>query len=100
MPYSIDSEKVFGTFFEIQRNLGKTIDIRFKRDDRHVRGKLSDKVGDFHLKWPKVYITVQDAVVSYSGEEEKYHALRIILNPIIGDFKYEFLDKNKQQLQP
>jgi len=93
MSYSRDSEKVFDTFLEMQRNLGKLIDVYIKTDGRHVRGKLSDRKGEFYLSWPKLRITVRDAVVSHSGEEKKYSAVRLSLNPILGDFEYEFLDR-------
>jgi hypothetical protein len=94
MSYRKDLEKVLDTFLEIQKNLGKTIDIYFKKDGRYVKGRLSEKIGDFYLRWPKIRVTLKDAVVRRDKEEKKYRVIRLILDPVIGDFDYEFLNED------
>lgn len=91
MPYG-DLEKVLDTFLDLQKNLGKSVHIYFK-DGRKVEGKLSSKIEDFYLRWPNIRVTVENAMVKYGGEEKKYQAIRLILNPLLGNFEYEFFDK-------
>ena len=92
MPYG-DLEKVLGTFLEIQKNLGKYIHVYFK-DGREVEGKLSNEIEDLYLKWPKIFVSFKDAVVKYGGREKKYQTLRLILEPLLENFEYEFFDED------
>lgn len=94
MSYRRDLEKVLDTFLRIQKNLGKTMDIYFKRDGRRVKGKLSEKIGDFYLRWPKIRITLENAVVRYGEEEKKYRVIRLLLDPVVENFVCEFLDED------
>ena len=91
MPYG-DLEKVLDTFLEIQKNLGKSIHVYFN-DGREVEGKLSNEIEDLYLKWPKIFVSFKDAVVKYRGREKKYQTLRLILEPLLENFEYEFFDE-------
>ena len=92
MPYG-DLEKVLGTFLEIQKNLGKYIHVYFN-DGREVEGKLSNEIEDLYLKWPNIRITLKDAVVKYGGKRREVSEYRLILNPLLENFEYEFFDED------
>jgi hypothetical protein len=89
-----DLSKIVDLYQELRENAGKQIEILSKRDGRRFVGTIPNKLGRIYIKYPKVHLIFEEAVVHHGGRERRHKNVHIPLDPFVKDFEYKILDGN------